>query len=241
MNNTIKLQNKGKALMVAHRGVSGLEKENTNAAFVAAGNRTYYGIETDVHLTADNKFILFHDDDTKRVGGVDMSIEGSNYDDIRALNLLPREGRVQRKDIFAPNMEEYFDICKFYDKYAVFELKNHMPEDKVLEIIEMIKSYDYLQNTIFISFDFENLTYVKKALPDQHCQFLCFELDEAKMQELVKWKMGLDVEYHFLTAENVKHLHDLGIDVNCWTVNDPADGQKLIEYGVDYITTNILE
>ena len=62
MNNTIKLENKGNVRMVAHRGVSGLEKENTNAAFVAAGNRSYYGIETDVHLTADNRFILIHDD-----------------------------------------------------------------------------------------------------------------------------------------------------------------------------------
>lgn len=39
--------------MIAHRGVSGLERENTCAAFVAAGNRSYYGIETDIHRTAD--------------------------------------------------------------------------------------------------------------------------------------------------------------------------------------------
>ena len=48
--NTIKI-NKGTTLMVAHRGVSGLERENTAAAFVAAGNRSYYGVETDIHRT----------------------------------------------------------------------------------------------------------------------------------------------------------------------------------------------
>ena len=42
-----------KPRMVAHRGTSGLELENTNSAFVAAGNRSYFGIETDVHRTAD--------------------------------------------------------------------------------------------------------------------------------------------------------------------------------------------
>ena len=54
--NTIKV-NAGKTMMVAHRGVSGLERENTVAAFLAAGNRSYYGIETDFHRTADGKFI----------------------------------------------------------------------------------------------------------------------------------------------------------------------------------------
>ena len=39
------------AKMIAHRGLSGIEKENTNAAFIAAGNRSYFGIETDVHKT----------------------------------------------------------------------------------------------------------------------------------------------------------------------------------------------
>ena len=44
--------------MIAHRGVSAMETENSNAAFVAAGNRTYWGIETDVHRTKDGKFII---------------------------------------------------------------------------------------------------------------------------------------------------------------------------------------
>ena len=46
--NTVKVDIKN-AKMVAHRGVSGLERENTNAAFVAAGQRSYYGIETVVY------------------------------------------------------------------------------------------------------------------------------------------------------------------------------------------------
>ena len=39
--NTIKID-KGQVKMIAHRGLSGLEKENTCAAFVAAGNRESY-------------------------------------------------------------------------------------------------------------------------------------------------------------------------------------------------------
>ena len=40
---TIHIDSRG-VKMVAHRGVSGLEKENTASAFVAAGNRSYFGI-----------------------------------------------------------------------------------------------------------------------------------------------------------------------------------------------------
>lgn len=52
---TIRFQHT-RAQVVAHRGLSGLETENTCAAFVAAGNRSYFGIETDVHRTADGCF-----------------------------------------------------------------------------------------------------------------------------------------------------------------------------------------
>ena len=45
---TIKIADHGSTKFVAHRGVSGLETENTAAAFIAAGNRSYYGVETDI-------------------------------------------------------------------------------------------------------------------------------------------------------------------------------------------------
>ena len=44
-----------------------------------------------------------------------------------------------------------------------------------------------------------------------------------------------------LNEENIKRLHDNGITVNCWTCDSPEEGEKLAGWGVDYITTNILE
>ena len=46
---------------------------------------------------------------------------------------------------------------------------------------------------------------------------------------------------HLLSKENVNQLHSRGIKVNCWTCDDKADADELIEMGVDFITTNILE
>ena len=64
--NTTKINSKN-VKMVAHRGVSGIERENTCPAFVAAGNRSYFGIETDVHVTKDGKFVIIHDETTERI------------------------------------------------------------------------------------------------------------------------------------------------------------------------------
>ena len=82
---TIKLINKGDCKMIAHRGVSKLERENTAAAFVAAGNRSYFGVETDIYVTKDGKYAVNHDGNLKRVGGVDLPVEESTLAELRAV------------------------------------------------------------------------------------------------------------------------------------------------------------
>ena len=108
---TIKIEKKN-TLMVAHRGVSGLEKENTLAAFIAAGNRSYYGVETDVHRTADGKYVVIHDSDTARVSPLHVEIEKSAYDTIRGVMLNDIDGTCGRTDLRVPSLEEYIKVCK---------------------------------------------------------------------------------------------------------------------------------
>lgn len=108
--NTIAFTHPHKPGMVAHRGVSGLETENTNAAFVAAGNRSYVGIETDVHRTVDGKFVIIHDDRTGRVAMDDLAVEQSTYDTLRGLLLKQTDGVKGRTDIRIPNLAEYLGI-----------------------------------------------------------------------------------------------------------------------------------
>ena len=116
---TVKLENKT-VRMVAHRGLSGLEKENTCAAFVAACNRaTYFGVETDVHRTADGQFVIFHDDNTARVGIDHMIIEETTFDTLRKLQLTDLDGKRGRIDLTIPTLMEYIEICKKYGKHCV--------------------------------------------------------------------------------------------------------------------------
>ena len=236
--NTIRFNHQIK--IIAHRGVSGLERENTCAAFIAAGNRSYYGIETDVHVTKDGKFIVFHDDTTDRLLGIHHVIEETDYETLRSLRLTDLDG-TRRGDLVLPSLEEYIRVCKKYGKECVLELKNHFEMKHIREIISIIRSEDWLNHTTFISFDLANCICVRQCLPDQRIQYLVQEVTEEIISQLVQYGFALDADYRTITREQVAACRKAGIAVNVWTVNTVETAEKMLEFGVDYITTNILE
>lgn len=240
---TIKLENKGQVQMVAHRGLSGLETENTHAAFVAAGNRSHFGIETDVHKTADGHYVVIHDDSTARVAGDNLLVEQSTFADLRALLLKQKDGNKGRTDIRIPTLEEYIAICKHYDKTAVLEFKNEFSETDIAEVVGRIDALGWLDRTVFISFWYENLQRLRTLLPDQPAQFLTAERDDHEWLcgELAANRFDIDIHWPAVTKERIAMWHAAGLKVNCWTVDDPAVAERLIAMGVDMITSNILE
>lgn len=241
---TVKFSHAGSAAkIVAHRGVSGLETENTCAAFVAAGSRSYFGVETDVHVSADGAFIIFHDDNTLRVGLEDHEIEKTDSAVLRGMVLADRDGGAKtRSDLRIPLLGEYIRICRKYEKTCVLELKNHMQPDAVAGIVEEIRREGWLEHVIFISFDHENLEVLRGLLPNQKLQYLtCDAPDEALLARLLPWQLDLDIEYQSLTKAGLDLMHAHGVEVNCWTPDRPEDGERLAAWGVDYITSNILE
>ena len=241
--NTIKINSNG-VKMVAHRGLSGIEKENTCPAFVAAGNRSYFGIETDVHVTKDGKFVIIHDETTKRVslGENNVNVEECDYSEVEKIVLPDLDGTTNRQDIRIPLLKDYIKICKKYEKICVLEIKNHFEERYMEKMIDEIKELEYIDNVIFISFDFENCVNVKKRLPQNDVQFLTLnKITSELLEKLCKNNLDLDIYYKHLNAENIELLHSKGIKVNGWTCDDKDDAEKLVSYGVDFITSNILE
>lgn len=240
---TIKIE-RGSVKMVAHRGVSGLERENTVPAFLAAGNRSYFGVETDIHRTADGRYVVIHDETTSRVtrGAVNINVEENPYDAVKDIVLPDKDGSTMRQDIRIPLLGEYIHICKKYDKTCVLELKNAFSREEIREIVAIIREYDYLDKVIFISFVLANCLTLRDLLPQQPVQWLTAkELTEELMQTLEEQRLGLDSYYKVLSRDVIDRLHAAGLEVNCWTVDDPQWAADLIAMGVDYITTNILE
>lgn len=238
--NTIKFD-KQNVKMVAHRGVSGIERENTHASFIAAGNRSYWGIETDIHRTADGQFVVIHDESTARVAGVNCNVEQTDMSVLRGIRLYDKGREEIREDLCLPTLQDYIRICKRYEKVCVLELKNAMAEEDIGKIIEIIEKQDYLDHVVFISFCFENLVYVRNFRPDQPVQFLFGTVTDEIIDRVIAHRFDVDVRYKDLTAEAVGRFHDAGLEVNCWTVDTPEAAASLVAMGVDYITTNILE
>ena len=148
---TLKFKDKGNVKMIAHRGLSGLIAENTVPAFEAAGKASYYGIETDVHVTRDGKIIVVHDDDLRRVADLDLVVEENTFETLRAVRLKNLEGVID-ENLYLPSLEEYIKICKKYDKQAILELKNEMSKEHVWAIADEVKELGWLERTTFISF-----------------------------------------------------------------------------------------
>ncbi|MBR6633308.1 MAG: hypothetical protein IKL05_03280 [Clostridia bacterium] len=234
--------NSGSVKMIAHRGVSGIERENTVPAFLAACNRSYYGIETDVRLTKDGQFVLHHDDDGERVTGGKLSyvISESTLEEIHNIVLPDKDGSFVRQDIRIPSLAEYVHICKKYGKKGILEIKGGYPEEVLVRLVEEIKALDYLDGIVFISFWEENLKILRKYTSGK-MQFLAGELSDEVLEMCKEYHFDLDDAYKYLSKEWVDKFHAEGLEVNVWTIDDPEKAQIAIDMGVDYITSNILE
>lgn len=238
--NTVKF-NKRNTLVVAHRGLSGIETENTNAAFVAAGNRSYYGIETDIHRTADGQFVVVHDDNLERVSGQNVPVETTDLSTLQDIILFDRDGNKDRADLRVSTLENYIKICKKYGKHCVLELKSGFTDEETVKIIDIIREYGYLENVTFISFVYENLLKIRKVIPTQPAQYLFSNVTDEIVERVAADKIDVDVFFESLTKENIARFHELNIKVNCWTVDNKEAAEQLAEWGVDFITSNILE
>ena len=241
MADTVKINSRN-TKMIAHQGLFGLERGNTNLAFVAAGNREkYYGIETDVHRTSDGKYVCIHDSNTKSVSGLDMDVESSTFEELRSVRLLSVYGEHDLWDIRIPSLEEYISICRHYGKKAILELKTPLEDEYVKEIIDIIDKLGHLQDTIFISFHTQDILAVRKYLPGHPAQFLTGAWNDEVKQFVLDNKVDIDIAYPGVTDDIFDEMKDCGLEVNLWTIDDPEIAERFAKHGADYITTNILE
>jgi glycerophosphoryl diester phosphodiesterase len=86
------------------------------------------------------------------------------------------------------------------------------------------------------------MLYIRKFAPNAEAQYLLAEeITQTHIDTLVEHKLDLDVHYLAMSEDLMKRLHEREIKVNCWTVDDPEIAERLVSWGIDYITSNILE
>ena len=218
---------------IAHRGASKEKKQNTLAAFERASHSGVYGVETDVRITKDGVFVAFHDKSMARLSGRYKIVEKTNFADIKKLKVYDRN---RRHNI--PMFLDYLKNCELSGKTAVIEIKSALTKEQTDKLIDVVDSEGYLSKTIFVSFNTMVLLYIRKRLPDIPIQLLALKYKNLDLKFLQEFKFGIDIHHRQLTKDRIIECHELGIEVNCWTVNGKKRSKRLQEWGVDFITTD---
>lgn len=225
--------------MIAHMGYHEECMSNTVEAFIAAGERSYYGIESDVRITADGKFVMFHDASITDAEGNTYVIRETKLEDIKDIRLLDNGVATEYK---LPLLEDYIKVCKDYGKTPILELKDTHTTEELELLISAIDSVGYLAETVFISFSWDNCVRVRELLPDNTVMYLTEEnFKESLIDQLVEYNIDLNINRKCFYKPHVEKLHLNGIKVATFTCDDAKETEKLISWGVDFVTTNVLE
>lgn len=227
--------------MIAHRGYSKFELENTVEAFVAAANRSYFGIETDITVLKDKEMVLFHDDNLQRLAGIDAPIREYTMNQIEevVLNVRPT---YHTFDLKIAKPLEYIRICKHYNKTPIIELKWGFEPSDVDKVMNMLYEEEMFDKSMIICFTYSIVLYIREKYPTMRVQYLLGMLyTEEVINECLEKGISVDLRSDLVTKELVERFHSKGLEVNVWTVDDEESRKKFESFGVDYLTTNILE
>lgn len=235
-----------KVEIIAHRGASFDAPENTVTAMKLAWTQKADASELDVYLSKDGKAVVIHDPNTKRVAGVDKKVVDQSLAELRTLDVGKWKGARFAGERL-PTLEEMLaTVAK--GKRLLIEIKSG-PEI-VPELNRLLRASGLKpEQTPIISFNAGVVAAVKKAQPDLQAYWIV-SLKPAKgkksptAEELIaRAKMigadGLDLSADAtLTAAFARKVKDAGLKLYVWTVNDPKVAKRMVEIGVDGITTD---
>ena len=231
---------KSQTRLIAHRGFSSREVENTLPAFLlACREEGFAGVECDVQVTKDGKFVIFHDRDLKRMCGVDIKVSDLTLSELQYYPLFNNSGILDYR-YHIPSIEEYLEVCKTHNKICVIELKSRMNFSQVKQLLDFVKKYEYLHNCIFISFHLYCLVFLRLLSKEAELQHICDYTVKKKGWILRRFRIGIDYKHTIIKPTEIALFKKYGLSTNSWTVNDPQIATKLMSYDIDFITTNYL-
>jgi glycerophosphoryl diester phosphodiesterase len=211
-------------LIIAHRGASAEQVENTLEAFRRAVALDADGIELDVQITRDGVPVVFHDASLRRLAGIPGSLVASNWADLRRTPL--KGGR---------SIPRLTDVLRLTRGLVVvqIELKSG-PIAPVLRAIQAARAGEWV---ILASFN-SRLVAESRDLAPSLPRMLISEGREAPAALVRRLAAcgagGLSVNHRAIRSRAwVRHFQQRGYAVWTWTVNDPATARRLAGWGVD--------
>lgn len=236
-------------LIVAHRGASHDAPENTIAAYKLAIEQGADGFEGDYWLGLGGCVMCLHDADTKRVGGKNLSVTKSPFEELRSLDVGSWKDAKWRSERI-PTFAECLAVVPAGKKFFV-ELKSG-PEVVQPIAKEIAKSSVLPDQIVIISFHADAVAAAKKEMPHIKALWLCgFEKGKKGEKPPTAEKVaatikrihadGLNAQAvtDYVNAEFIQRLKGLGVhEFSVWTVDDPTVARFYADLGAWSITTN---
>ncbi|MDQ6631081.1 MAG: glycerophosphodiester phosphodiesterase [Verrucomicrobiota bacterium] len=234
--------------IIGHRGASFDAPENSLTSMKLAWKQNADAIETDIHLSKDDKIVVMHDFDTKRISGVDKNIIDQTWEELQKLDVGKWKGEPFAGEKI-PTLDSFFTTIP--DGKSIFtEIK--IPETKILSELDkaMTASGKKPEQLRIITFHYEMAKAAKEKFPAHPVYWLAdWKKDKQtgeypKLDDLIQKAKaanldGLDLNFHFpIDKTFVTKIHQAGLKLYSWTVDDPETARHEIEAGVDGITTN---
>lgn len=191
--------------------------ENTLPAFALALDAGADGLELDVHATSDGVVVVHHDP-VLRDG---RAIASQRLADLRRYEVA--------RGIGIPTLEQLLDLV---DGRAVLfvEIKAAGIETRVLQVLASYRGAFALH-----SFDHAMIARISRTDPDVRLGILFEESLVVDVAQAMSDTGASDVwpHWHLVSPELVSAVHAEGGHVIAWTINDPAQAERLAALGVD--------
>ncbi len=240
----------------AHRGGAGLAPENTLAAFRKAIRLDVDALEMDLHVTRDGEVIVIHDDTLDRTTDGRGNIADLTLEEVRRWDAGGKFAPGFHGERI-PTLREVIELVKATGNTRIrldLELKFHpdhpgKPEDFEQRILDILRQTGFGERVNVISFHHPSLAKMKVLEPKIRTGLL------AGGRQAPKDPLALVRQYQadyyspsvrHVTAEVVAAVHQAGVPIVPWTVNEEVEMRRLMALGVgtlagDGIATDFLD
>jgi glycerophosphoryl diester phosphodiesterase len=231
-----------KPLILGHRGASAYAPENTLAAFNLAFEMGADGIELDVTLTRDGVPVVIHDDTVDRTTNGQGAVKDLTLEQIQQLDASFKFEQYRGEKI--PTLAQ---VLRAVGKRGIVNIelksttyKTDGIEAATLAVIEDTGTADHVLISSFNPFALQRMRALDPRLPRGllYANDLPIYLRRAWLRPLAH-PTAMHPHYSMITPAFAAWAKDQGYQINTWTVNEPADAQRLIALGVNAIITNV--
>lgn len=223
-------------LVIAHRGASAYQPENTLAAFALAIDQGAQMIELDLHRSRDNHVVVIHDETLNHTTNMKGRVDQLTLAEIKQADA----GKGER----VPTLDETLDLTM--GKVRLYlEIKDPRAAAETLRIVRARRCQD---EVMLASFDIELMRRLGEEVRDIELGVI---LGNETLNPVVRWREAFPwialrrVNYQVLCMQVelcfgylARRTKASGKRLYVWTADEDRQFAKMIERGVDGIVTN---